>query len=212
MTALTTPAQLASRLRVAEASLDATSAQAACDHASGMVRGVSGQVLSFVAQETIDLPGGERILRLPQRPVVVDGPNPLTVVEVGEFGGIDVTMVENRDYTRMGADLTRGWPWWYGGHQRLQGWPHTSPVGVWAPKVRVTYSHGHAVIPDQVTSIVLDVAAVLYSNPKQLRSIAVDDYSETRASEVLGANLVASIGLKLAEVGLKRRAFAIRTV
>jgi hypothetical protein len=212
MTALITPAQLASRLRVPEATLDAVSAQDACDHATGLVRGVAAQEISFVAQETIELPGGERLLRLPQRPVVVDGTNPLTVVEVGEYGGIDVTMVEHRDYTRIGADLTRGWPWWYGGSQRIQGWPYTRLTGVWAPKVRVTYSHGYVVIPDHATSIVLDVAAVLYSNPKQLRSITIDDYSETRASEVLGANLVASIGLKLAEVGLRRRAFAIRTV
>jgi len=212
MTALITPAQLASRLRVPVASLDAPSAQDACDHATGMVRGVSAQTLSFVAGDTIDLPGGERILRLPQRPVVVDGGNPLTVIELGEYGGIDVTMIEHRDYTRLGADLKRGWPWWYGASQRLQGWPYTRLTGVWAPTVRVTYSHGYATLPDEVTSIVLDVAAVLYSNPTQLRSISIDDYSETRATEVLGANLVAAIGLKLAEVGLKRRAFAIRTV
>jgi hypothetical protein len=95
MTSLATPAQLASRLKQ---DVDTATAQLALDGASGFVRILAKQQFDFVSQETVILKGNERILTLPQRPAVVDsGPNLLTVTEVGEFGGIDVPMVEDRD-------------------------------------------------------------------------------------------------------------------
>lgn len=186
--------------------------QDAVTHASGLVRAIARQQFDFVSQETVVLRGGERVLTLPQRPAVVDtGPNPLTVVEVGEFGGIDITMLENRDFSRYGNELTRGYPWWWNSTQRLMGYPRTRPLGVWAPKVRVTYSHGYATIPDDIVSLVLDAAAVLYDNPTGLRSFTIDDYTETKAQEVLGAAMVDSIRIKLGIAGRRRRAFSIRT-
>jgi hypothetical protein len=158
------------------------------------------------------LRGGERVLTLPQRPLVVDtGPNLLTVTELGEFGGIDIPMVENRDYSRVGSELTRGYPWWWNNTQRLMGYPRARPLGVWAPRVQVTYSHGFATIPDDVVSVVLDAACVLYDNPTALRSFAIDDYTETKASEVLGAQMVESIRDKLSITARRRRAFSVRT-
>lgn len=208
MTALATTAQLASRLH---ATLTSPDDQNAVDHGSGLVRAIGRQQYDFVSQETIVLPGGERKLVLPERPLVVDGSNPLTVVELGEFGGIDIAMVEDRDFSRLGNELTRGYPWWWNNTQRLMGWPHYRPLGVWAPRVQVTYSHGYATVPDDLVSIVLDVAAVLYDNPTALRSISIDDYTETKASEVLGAAMVDSIRIKLGVAGRRRRAFSIRT-
>lgn len=208
MTALITTSQLASRL---QQDLDASSAQEAVDKGSGLVRAVAKQTFSFVSQETVVLKGGERVLTLPQRPLVVDGSNPLTVTEVGEFGGIDVSMLEDRDYSRIGNELTRGYPWWWNSTQRLMGYPRTRPLGVWAPRVRVIYSHGDMVISDDVQSIALDAASVLYDNPTALRSVQIDDYSETKATEVLGAAMVQSIKDKLAVAGRVRRAFSIRT-
>lgn len=187
--------------------VDPAFGQRALDDASGLVRGIGRQVFSFVSQETIDLPGDTQILRLPQRPLVVDGSNPLTVVEVGEFGGLDHVCVEGRDYSRLGNDLKRGHPWWH--TTRYQGWPHYPILGVWAPKVRVTYSHGYTTIPDDIVAIVLDVAQSLYTNPQGLRSWQVPEYSETYATELLGAATVDSIKKRLSAVGRARGAFTI---
>lgn len=208
MTALVTTSQLASRL---QQDLDASTAQLAVDVGSGLIRAVARQTFSFVSQETVELRGGERVLTLPQRPLVVDGSNPLTVVEVGEFGGTDFTAIENRDYSRLGNELTRGYPWWWNNTERLMGWPQTRPLGVWTPKVRVTYSHGDATISDDVQGFALDAATVLYDNPTALRSVSIDDYSETKAAEVLGVRMVEEIRDKLSIAGRRRRAFSIRT-
>jgi hypothetical protein len=210
MTALATPSQLASRLKM---DVDTSTAQLAVDSASGFVRAIGRQQYNFVSQETVVLRGGERALVLPERPLVVDaGPNLLTVTELGEFGGVSVLLVEDRDYSRLGNELTRGYPWWWATtSQRLMGYPRARPLGVWAPRVQVIYSHGYATIPDDVVGCVLDAAAVLYDNPTGLRSFTIDDYTETKASEVLGAALVQAIADKLGIAGRRRRAFSIRT-
>lgn len=210
MTALITTSQLASHLQM---DLDASTADLAVTRGSGLVRALARQQIDFVSQETVVLKGGERVLVLPQRPIVVDaGPNLLTVVEIGEFGGIDVVMIENQHYSRIGNELTRGYPWWWNSTQRLMGYPRIRPTGVWAPRVRVTYSHGYTpTIPDHIQGFALDAAGVLYDNPTMLRSLTIDDYTETKAAEVLGAALTASIRDQLGMAGVRRRAFSIRT-
>lgn len=209
MVALVTVVQLASRL---QQDVDTSSGQEAVDKASGLIRAVARQTFSFVSQETAVLRGGERVLTLPERPLVVDtGPNLLTVTELGEFGSADLLLAENRDYSRIGNELTRGWPWWWNTGQRLMGWPYMRPLGVWAPRVRITYSHGYATVPDDIQGFVLDAASALYDNPTSLRSVSIDDYSETKASEVLGAAMVEQIRTKLNIAGRRRRAFSVRT-
>lgn len=209
MTALVTTSQLASHLQM---DLDASTADLAVNRASGLVRALARQRFDFVSQETVVLKGGERVLTLPERPAVVDtGLNLLTVTELGEFGSIDVTLIENQHYSRIGNELTRGYPWWWNSTQRLMGYPRTRPIGVWAPRVRVTYSHGYATIPDQIQDCVLDAAGVLYDNPTGLRSLTIDDYTETKATEMLGASLTLSIRDRLGMIGARRRAFSIRT-
>jgi hypothetical protein len=209
MTPLVTTSLLASHL---QEDLDASTADLAVTRSSGLIRALARQTLDFVSQETVVLRGGERVLTLPQRPLVVDtGPNLLTVVEIGEFGGIDVVMVEDRDYSRIGNELKRGYPWWWNSSQRLMGYPRTRPTGVWAPRVRVTYSHGYTTIPDHIQGLALEAAGILYDNPTMLRSLTIDDYTETKAAEVLGAALTASIRDQLGMVGVRRRAFSIRT-
>src|SRR2546426_678375 len=134
MAVLATSDQLAARL---QAILDPTYADRALTDASGLVCDLARQQFDFVPQETVLLRGDEQKLVLPQRPLVVNDANPLTVVEVGDFGAIDFTCIEGRDYPRIGNELTRGYPWWQ--TSRLQGWPHRRhPLGVWAPRVRVT--------------------------------------------------------------------------
>lgn len=209
MTALATPAQLASRLQM---DVDTATAQLALDGASGLVRALAGQQFDFVSQETVVFRGGERVLTLRQRPLVIDaGPNLLTVTELGEFGGIDIPMIENRDYSRVGNELTRGYPWWWNNSQRTMGYPRTRPLGVWAPRVQVTYSHGYTTMPDDVVSVALDAASVLYDNPANLAGVKIDDYSETKATQLLGSAMVDSIRLKLGMTGRRKQAFSIRT-
>jgi hypothetical protein len=201
---LATPSQLASRV---QSDVDTASAELALANASGLIRAVAGQAFEFVSQETVDLVGNGRVLVLPQRPAVVDGSNPLTVVELGEFGSPDATLLEGRDFERLGNELTRGYPSWWA-ESRLQGWPGR-PIGLWAPRVRVTYSHGYLVIPDDLVGLCLDIAQQMYSNPEGLRAMSIDDYSETRATEMLGAGTVESIRARLGVTGRRRGAFSI---
>lgn len=205
MASLATTVQLADRLKIV---VDPIAAQSAVDCASGLVRRIARQQIDFVPQETVILLGTGQILVLPERPVVVDAQNPLTVTELGDFGSIDVTLVERRDFMRVNNELTRGYPFW-ANTSRLMGWPLRRPLGIWAPRVQVTYSHGYQTVPDDVVSFVLDVAAALYDNPTGIRSLQIDDYSETKATEVLGAALVEQLAVKLGVAGRRRRSFSI---
>ncbi|MBW1600893.1 hypothetical protein JJV70_02000 [Streptomyces sp. JJ66] len=167
-----------------QAPVDAAAATVALQIASAAIRSFTKQVLTFVAQETVLLAGGERTLRLPQRPPVVDGDNPLTVVEVADGGGQDCSAVEDRDYTRLGAELTRSCPWYAPG--RYMGWPYSRTQGVWAPRVKVTYSHGYTEIPPDITGVCLDLAAATLTNPSRLRSETVGGVSQVYTVETFG--------------------------
>jgi hypothetical protein len=128
------------------------------------------------------------VLRLPQRPIVVDDTHPLTVVELFGIADQEYTALEGRDFTRIGTELTRGEAWW--APTRLMGWPFMRPMGIWAQRVRVTYSHGYAEVPDDVVDVVLDLAQMNMTNPQGLRSESIDDYSRTFAAETIGGALL----------------------
>lgn len=164
--------------------LDATQASMALRRASARVRKYCRQTLSLVENDTITLPGNTRVLRLPQRPLVIDDDHPLTVTELFGVSCMEYAALEGRDYTRIGTELTRGEAWW--APTRLMGWPWMRPQGIWAPRVRVTHSHGYAEIPDDVVDVVLDLAGMGMTNPQGLRSESIDDYSRTFASETIG--------------------------
>jgi hypothetical protein len=187
-------------------SLDAAQAALAIRRASARVRTFIRQDITFVEGETVLLDGGERVLRLPQRPVVVDADHPLTVVELVDFAGLEVPALEGRDFTRLGAELTRGQPQYAPG--RLMGWPWNRTLGVWAPRVRVTYSNGFSEVPDDVLDVVLDLAAMNLTNPDGLRSVSIDDFSRTYATETIGnASLTAQHKADLANY--RRTAFTV---
>ncbi|MEV0646096.1 hypothetical protein AB0I28_12600 [Phytomonospora sp. NPDC050363] len=195
--------------RLQQPDMDADLALQAVTHASGMVRGVARQTFTFVSQETVDLVGNTKVLKLPERPVVVDGDNPLTVVELGDFGAPDLTVLAGRDFERIGSELTRGHPYYFS--TRLRSWPWARVMGVWTPRVQVTYSHGYVTIPDAVQSITLDVAQALASNPEGLRQVTIDDYTEIRATEMLGAAQVNNILAAVTTAGVRRgSAFSVR--
>lgn len=166
-----------------QAPVDAGPAALALRRASARVRRYARQTFTLVEGDMIVLPGGDRTIRMPERPLVVDDEHPLTVTELADLGGVEIICLENRDYIRLGDELTRGYPWYAPG--RLMGWPRRN-LGVWAPRVRIGYSHGYAVVPDDVVDIVLDLAAMSLTNPQALREEAVDDYRRTFAAETIG--------------------------
>ncbi|MGY4930316.1 hypothetical protein ACWD7T_04200 [Streptomyces sp. 900116325] len=179
------PLATAADLEAAGATGSDAQLEMALRRASARVRRYTRQDITFVIGDTIDLPGGERVLRLPQYPLVVDSGHPLTVVEVADFSGIEWTALEDRDYSRLGNELTRGYPWQ--APTRLMGWPYSRAQGVWAPKVRVTYSHGFSEVPDDIVDVVLDLATMNLANPENLRQLSIDDYQRTYASETIGS-------------------------
>jgi hypothetical protein len=178
------PLATAADLGSAADSASAADVALALRWASARVRRYTGQDISFVANDTIEVPGGERVLVVPQRPLVVDATHPLTVVEIEVPGSVETTLTENTDFTRLGNELTRGYPWH--APTRTMGWPWRQQQGVWAPKVRLIQSHGYLEIPDDVVEIVADLAKMNLANPENLRSVAIDDYSRTFASETIG--------------------------
>lgn len=182
------PLATAADLEAAGATGTAEAMDLALRRASARVRRYTRQDITFVADETVVLSGGERVLRLPQYPLLVDGSHTLTVVEIADFGGVEWTAIEDRDYSRLGNELTRGYPWQ--APTRLMGWPWSRTQGIWAPKVRVTYSHGYDEVPDDIVDVVLDLATMNLSNPNNLRAeeVAIDDYSRSRtyAAETIG--------------------------
>jgi hypothetical protein len=180
-TPLATQADLEAAL---QRTLDATQAAMALRRASARVRKYCRQEITLVENETITLPGNGRVLYLPQRPLVLDDTHPLTVVELFGITNVEYTALEGRDYTRVGTQLTRGEAWW--APTRLMGFPWLRPQGIWAQRVRVTYSHGYSDVPDDIVDVVLDLAAMAMTNPQGLRSESIDDYSRTFAAEMIG--------------------------
>lgn len=178
----------AADLAAAGATVAGPAATMALRRASARVRKYTRQAFTFVENETITLPGGGRTLMMPQRPLIVDASHPLAVTELSGMTGIELECIEGRDYTRLGSELTRGEPWYQ--PTRLMGWPWLRPSGVWAPQVRVTYSHGYTEIPDDVVDVVLDLAVMNLANPQNLRSEAIDDYQRTFASETIGGAML----------------------
>jgi hypothetical protein len=165
--------------------LDPAQAASALRRASARVRGYCRQELTFHAQDTITITGGGRQLLMPQRPLVVDADNPLTVVELFGVTSTEFPCLEGRDYLRTGSKLTRAEAFW--AQTRLMGWPWARPQGIWADRIRITYSHGYTVVPDDIVDIVVEIAALTMTNPQGLRSESIDDYSRTFASETIGA-------------------------
>lgn len=207
---LATPAQLRNHLGPNGAGITDPVAAQAIANASSLIRAVSRQQFDFVQGDVVTVEGGSRDLVVPQRPLVVDASNPLTVVAMDDLGQHPVTLTEGVHYRRLGDTLSiRYRSNWqprihaatgYAG--RVQPWP----LGVWAPLVKLTYSHGYPVCPDWLTTIALETAATYATNPAGLRSETVGQITLTYAQESLKAphELVDTLRSKLAVVGVVR--------
>lgn len=184
---LATPADLAAFL---QRDITDAHAEVALRTASGLVRAYTGQRITFTAGATYVLDGGGHTVRLPQRPAVVDADNPITVVELEEYGTAQLTLVDNLTYTRRRDELRRRCGWF-------------------SPRVQVTYSHGYTNVPDDIVGVVLDLAGRSMTNPAGLRSVAIDDYTRTYATETLGAGSLTDAN-KSALANYRRGATSLR--
>lgn len=147
--------------------VEAAHAEMALRLASGLVRSHTGQRITLTTGATYVLAGGGTAVRLPQRPVVTGAGHPLTVVELAEYGTAELSATEHLTYTRLDDELRRR-------------------CGTWSPRVQVTYSHGYTNVPDDIVAVVLDIAGRALTNPAGLRSVSIDDYTRTFATETVG--------------------------
>lgn len=203
------------RLRVQDPNLDSAVAQAAIDQASGLIRSLARQTFDFVAGDVVELAGGDRVLVLPERPVVVDATHPLTVEILSESGQFWAS-TEGNGWYRQADRLIRRWPTQWmpqSGTAAMQMsaslWGGTPAPGVWPERVRVSYSHGYqsvGALPPGLQSLVLDTATALVSNPMKLRSEQVGGVAITWAAESMRshASLVSGIKADLKLLGIRR--------
>ena len=203
------------RARLQDPSLDEAVARAAVDAASGLVRSLSDQTLDFVQGDVVELTGGDRILTLPQRPVVVDAQNPLTVEQL-TISSAGWMTVEGQGWYREGDQLIRRWPTqWVPqmGISRLfeasKLWGPLVPPGAWAPRVRVTYSHGFRApweLPPGLNPIVVSLAAQFAVNPQMLREEKVGGVDLTYGLESMRshADVMDALKKELRAVRLRR--------
>ena len=195
-------------LQAALPDVSAGMAASAIRRASALVRAVAQQQFDFVANDEVLLVGGNRDLVLPERPVFVDDTHPLTVVETDDLQVVSVSSVEGQGFSRVGDRLVKPRPGPFRPYvsplDALYG--QSWPIGIWAPYVRVTYSHGYLVAPEWLTAIVLNASTVYATNPESLYSEQVGGITLTwqRASVTAKASLVNQIREELFAVGIRR--------
>lgn len=135
------------------------------DVASATIQTHTGQTLELVTDDVADLRGTwERVLTLPERPVV----SVASVVLDGE------TLTVDDDFVVVGDQLRRP------GFQTLSPQSDFYPKSGWGGPdvvVRVTYTHGFAVIPDDVKGVCLSLAARLWSGSAGLAMEVLGSYT-----------------------------------
>lgn len=157
------------------------------EYASAVVRGYCGQDFTQVLNEVVLLdPRADGTAQLPQMPVTavtavagwmpgstgVWGWQPLTL-----FGWAKRGLVYNT--ALMNPPVTQSLPLDY----PIPTWP-------WLPEsLKVTYSHGFAVIPAGVQAIVTRIAAQIASNPAFVQSKKVGEITTVFGSFLAGITL-----------------------
>lgn len=148
--------------RLSRTELDTASAEVARTLATGIVANGIGRkpgqpVESATLTEVLRVDRDSLCIDLPRRPVAAVASVAVDGVELAESA----------------------WEWNPG---RPRVWLLAAPS--WAgrePVASVTYTGGWTVIPDDIRAVALSVAARVYRSADGLRSVSIDDYSETRA-------------------------------
>jgi hypothetical protein len=142
--------------------------------ASGVVRRECRQFLSYVADDTVSLRGNwVRKLKLPEGPVTAVGAvyvDDQLVVERVWTGGRYLRLL-TEDEQRRGYGVRNGYGYRYWGGPNYE--------------VRVTYSHGFAVIPAELVDVTLSLAARRLDNPLQDSIVEVEGYKRAKAGSGL---------------------------
>ena len=211
---LATVADLANALQ--DPSIDHGMAQYAINRASALVRSVARQRFTFVANDTVELVGHNgHYLVLPERPVVEDAEHPVTVMELATTGVLTPS-IEGIAWYRQDDRLVKLWTSQWNPNMQFRWagfYGPVRPVGVWGPRVQVTYSHGYLTCPPELNSVVVATAVTLFTNPQGLRSEQVGGITVTWAGESIRAprDLVDRIRMELSAVMIRRGgAFSIQ--
>lgn len=154
---LVTPEELIVYLDIPAGVAPTDRATRAVNMATGKLQAATGQRLELVTNDVLTLRGGTDRLTLPQRPVGAVGA--VTTTEAG----VTTARVLNADYYLYG--------------DTLEG------AALAAPRVTVTYTHGFAVIPEDLKGWALELAAIVYTNPEGHRRESVDGYDATYGSQ-----------------------------
>jgi hypothetical protein len=127
----------------------------ALDMATGAIQSYTGQTLTLVTDDVVELYStGETILLLPERPVV-------SITAVEEYGA--VIAATGYRFTPKGHLYRIGHRW--------PRWSDENNV------VEVTYTHGYATIPQAVKLVCLNLAETLFTNPGRVQSESIGSYS-----------------------------------
>lgn len=147
------------------------------------LRRASGKVRRYTRQ-TISLVVDDVIVRIPEYGTDLELPQrPVVSVASVEIGGEPVT-----DWTLVGDRLVRAC-----------GWPDGATI---------TYTHGYAEIPDDIQDVVLSLAGMRMTNVRGLRSLAIDDYTETFATETIGSGSLSDDDKEILD-SYRRRSFSV---
>lgn len=170
--ALFTLYELASYL---QQDLDTATADLARSTATGIVEDVTGPLESRTSTVVLAIPS-DGVITLPVGPV--------TDVTSVTVDGAAAAFVWLRPYPVIS----------------LTDWLPSSDPDVW-PTATVEVVHGYGVVPVVAKAVALAVAGRAYANPRGLKSVRIDDYSEQQADDVV------EVGLTAAEVTALERAF-----
>lgn len=143
--------------------------------ASDIVRGYCGRTFDYVENDVVFLdPRPDRTAQLPESPVISISEVQAYMPYSGVWGWQTLAYPGGYDWVERGLiwDAAVIRPPITPGDQA--GWPQ--PTWPWLPgKLQVTYTHGFEVIPDEITAIVLRLAAQIASNPLFLQSKKVGE-------------------------------------
>lgn len=145
---------------------------------SAQVVSYTGQQFELTTDDTVELRGTQdAFVWLPQRPVI-----DVTEVTIHSLWGQPITVPQAQLRWRRDGMLARPQP-----YAQVANGPtcYGAPWGSPSLKLDVTYSHGFAVIPADVQSVVLQAARRQLDNPQNIRTETIGHYS-------VGYNIAAS--------------------
>lgn len=181
-----------------QATVSNSAATSALNIATARIQGATGQMFTYTVDDAITLRGDVEHLSLPQQPV--HSITSITTTGLGETVG--VLQAVGTSWMRNGSTLS-----WLGGN-RLNSSPTLPYISnVWPYTVRIVYTHGYQVIPDDVKGCCLQLAAEVYTSPDGTHYESIDDYAWRRGN---AAETPAAMALKALKIRYGMGAHSVR--